>query len=272
MLGSTGSPLPPEAYQWVYENVRADIWIAPIAGGTDLAGVFLAGSPTLPVHVGEMQCRSLGAGVYAFDAEGEPVIDEVGELVCTTPMPSMPLYFWGDEDGSRLHGSNFDTYPGVWRQGDWVKVTATGGAIIYGRSDATINRHGIRMGTADIYRVVDEMDGVDDSLVVDLEYLGKPSCMILFLKMAGTAVLTPELEAEIIAALKQKVSPHHIPNRIVAAPDIPYTLTGKKLEVPIKRRLLGQTMAEVATADAMSNPGCLSWYDQFAEGFHAEAG
>lgn len=272
MLGSTGSPLPPEAYQWVYENVRADIWIAPIAGGTDLAGVFLAGSPTLPVHVGEMQCRSLGAGVYAFDAEGEPVIDEVGELVCTTPMPSMPLYFWGDEDGSRLHGSYFDTYPGVWRQGDWVKITATGGAIIYGRSDATINRHGIRMGTADIYRVVDEMDGVDDSLVVDLEYLGKPSCMILFLKMAGTAELTPELEAEIIAALKQKVSPHHIPNRIVAAPDIPYTLTGKKLEVPIKRRLLGQTMAEVATADAMSNPGCLSWYDQFAEGFHAEAG
>ncbi|MBR9652570.1 acetoacetate--CoA ligase [Thalassovita aquimarina] len=269
MLGSTGSPLPPEAYQWIYDKARADIWIAPIAGGTDLAGVFLAGSPTLPVRIGEMQCRSLGAGVYAYDDAGNPIYDEVGELVCTTPMPSMPLYFWGDEDGSRLHGSYFDTYPGVWRQGDWVKITSEGGAIIYGRSDATINRHGIRMGTADIYRVVEDMDSVDDSLVVDLEYLGKPSCMILFLKMAEGATLTPDLEAAIIAALKSKVSPHHIPNRIEVAPDIPYTLTGKKLEVPIKRRLLGQTMAEVATPDAMSNPGCLDWYDRFADDFQA---
>jgi acetoacetyl-CoA synthetase len=267
MLGSTGSPLPPEAYRWIYETVRRDVWIAPIAGGTDLAGVFLAGTPTLPVRIGEMQCRALGAGVYAFDEAGNVVEDDVGELVCTTPMPSMPLFFWGDEDGSRLQESYFDTYPGVWRHGDWVHITPDGGGIIYGRSDATINRHGIRMGTADIYRVVEDMAEIADSLVVDLEYLGKPSCMILFVKLAPGAALDTALEGAIVAALKKRVSPHHVPNEIVAAPDIPYTLTGKKLEVPIKKRLLGHPMDAVVTRDAMANPQCLAWYDRFARDF-----
>jgi acetoacetyl-CoA synthetase len=267
MLGSTGSPLPPEAYRWIYETVRRDVWIAPIAGGTDLAGVFLAGTPTLPVRIGEMQCRALGAGVYAFDEVGNVVEDDVGELVCTTPMPSMPLFFWGDEDGSRLRESYFDTYPGVWRHGDWVHITPDGGGIIYGRSDATINRHGIRMGTADIYRVVEDMAEIADSLVVDLEYLGKPSCMILFVKLAPGAALDTALEGAIVAALKKRVSPHHVPNEIVAAPDIPYTLTGKKLEVPIKKRLLGHPMDAVVTRDAMANPQCLAWYDRFARDF-----
>jgi acetoacetyl-CoA synthetase len=268
MLGSTGSPLPPEAYAWIYETVRPDIWIAPIAGGTDLAGVFLAGSPTLPVRIGEMQCRALGAGVHAFDADGNALENEVGELVCTTPMPSMPLFFWGDEDGQRLHESYFDTYPGVWRHGDWVRITPDGGGIIYGRSDATINRHGIRMGTADIYRVVEDMAGIADSLVVDLEYLGKTSCMILFVKLAQGASLDESLEAAIVAELKRRVSPHHVPNAIVATPDIPYTLTGKKLEVPVKKRLLGQPMEAVVTRDAMANPDCLTWYDRFARDFN----
>jgi acetoacetyl-CoA synthetase len=264
MIGSTGSPLPPEAYEWLYAHVRDDIWIAPISGGTDLAGVFLAGSPTLPVRVGEMQCRALGAAVHAFDEAGRPVIGDVGELVCTRPMPSMPLYLWGDTDGQRLHDSYFDTYPGIWRQGDWVKITPEGTAIIYGRSDATINRHGIRMGTADIYRVVEELEGISDSLVVDLEYLGQPSCMILFLKLSDGALDKDHLVQTIRAALKTRVSPHHVPDRIEIAPDIPYTLTGKKMEVPIKKRLLGQPMAQVATPDAMQNPGCLDWYDAFA--------
>ncbi|SEQ30579.1 acetoacetate--CoA ligase [Thalassovita taeanensis] len=264
MLGATGSPLPPEAYAWVHTNVRDDLWLAPIAGGTDFAGAFLAGNPMLPVHVGEMQCRALGASVLAFDEAGNPVEDEVGELVCTVPMPSMPLYLWGDDDGERLHSSYFDTYPGVWRHGDWVKITPHGGAIIYGRSDATINRHGVRMGTADIYRVVEDFPQVADSLVVDLEYLGKPSCMILFLKLAEGEVLDDTLRQSIISGLKARVSPRHVPDMIETAPDIPYTLTGKKLEVPIKKRLLGQPMAKVATADAMSNPGCLDWYDAFA--------
>lgn len=264
MLGSTGSPLPPEAYTWVYDAVRPDIWLAPIAGGTDFAGAFLAGNPMLPVRVGEMQCRALGAKVEAFDEAGNPVIDDVGELVCTMPMPSMPLYLWGDIDGSRLHDSYFSTYPGVWRHGDWVRITPEGGAIIYGRSDATINRHGIRMGTAEIYRVVEDQPEVTDSLVVDLEYLGQASCMILFLRLTEGAELDEALKDRIIAGLKRNVSPRHVPDRIVAAPDIPYTLTGKKMEVPIKKRLLGQPMEKVATPDAMANPGCLDWYDAYA--------
>ncbi|MCO0613136.1 acetoacetate--CoA ligase [Lutimaribacter sp. EGI FJ00015] len=266
-VGSTGSPLPPEAYEWIWSELGQDIWLAPIAGGTDFAGAFLAGNPTLPVRVGEMQCRALGAAVQAFDDAGQPLIDEVGELVCTVPMPSMPLYFWGDKGDARYKSSYFEQYPGVWRHGDWVKITAEGGAIIYGRSDATINRHGIRMGTADIYRVVEDRDQVADSLVVDLEYLGRDSCMILFLKLAEGTKLTDDLRAEIVADLKSRASPRHVPDRIEAAPDIPYTLTGKKMEVPIKKRLLGQPMEKVATPDAMANPTCLDWYDAYASRF-----
>lgn len=267
MFGSTGSPLPPEAYAWIWEHVGPETWIAPVAGGTDIAGAFLAGNPTLPMRAGEMQCRALGAAAAAYDETGTPVIGDVGELVCTVPMPSMPVFFWGDDDGSRLRESYFDTWPGIWRHGDWVKITADGGAIIYGRSDATINRHGIRMGTADIYRVVEELADVQDSLVVDLEYLGKPSCMILFVQLAEGAALDEGLRRDIVAALRARVSPHHVPDRIEAAPAIPYTLTGKKLEVPIKKRLLGRPMADVATPDAMANPGWLDWYDRFAETF-----
>jgi acetoacetyl-CoA synthetase len=267
LIGSTGSPLPPEAYTWLYDTIRADLWISPIAGGTDLSGAFLAGSPTLPVHVGEMQARALGAAVQAFDEDGRPVENDVGELVCTRPMPSMPLRLWGDDDGARLRDSYFDTYPGIWRQGDWVRITPHGGAIIYGRSDATINRHGIRMGTADIYRVVEDDPAIADSLVVDLEYLGKPSCMILFVKLAEGAAWSEPQQSALIDDLRARVSPHHVPDRIEVAPDIPYTLTGKKLEVPIKKRLLGRAMAEVVTQDAMANPGCLAWFDAFADRF-----
>mgnify|MGYP002829268459 CR=1 FL=1 len=236
-----------------------------MSGGTEIAAAFMAGNPELPDTPGRLQCRHLGAAVEAWDEHGQPVIEEVGELVCTRPFPSMPLYFWGDEDGSRYHDSYFAEWPGVWRHGDWVKITPEGGAIIYGRSDATINRHGIRMGTADIYRVVEDRDAVADSLVVDLEYLGRDSCMILFLKLAPGASLTDDLRAQIVADLKSRASPRHVPDVIETAPDIPYTLTGKKMEVPIKKRLLGQPMAKVATPDAMANPGCLDWYDAYAE-------
>jgi len=266
-IGSTGSPLPPEAYEWIWTELGEHIWLAPIAGGTDFAGAFLAGNPMMPVHAGEMQCRALGAAVQAFDDTGTPVIDDVGELVCTVPMPSMPLYFWGDEGDKRYRSSYFEHYPGVWRHGDWIRISAHGGAIIYGRSDATINRHGIRMGTADIYRVVEDREAVADSLVVDLEYLGRESCMILFVKLAEGETLTDDLRAGIIADLKSRASPRHVPDRIEPAPDIPYTLTGKKLEVPIKKRLLGHPMAKVATADAMANPACLKWYDAYARAY-----
>ncbi|HEU0202204.1 MAG TPA: acetoacetate--CoA ligase, partial [Burkholderiaceae bacterium] len=182
-LGSTGSPLSPEAYRWIYAHVKRDLWLTSVSGGTDFCGGFVGGLPTLPVYEGEMQCRELGTRVEAFNERGEPVIDEVGELVCTAPLPSMPLYFWNDADGARYRDSYFDMFPGVWRHGDWIRIVprpGAFGAIIYGRSDATINRHGIRMGTAELYRAVEALDEVADSLVVDLEYLGRPSYMPLF--------------------------------------------------------------------------------------------
>jgi len=264
MLGSTGSPLPPEAYAWVQRHVRADLWINPIAGGTDFAGAFVGGNPMLPVYAGEMQCRCLGAAVHAFDESGRPLLDEVGELVCTVPLPSIPLYLWGDLDGLRLHESYFDMYPGVWRHGDWVRITPRGGAIIYGRSDATINRQGIRMGTADLYRLVEAEPEVVDSLVVDLEYLGRDSWMTLFVVLREGSVLDQALTQRLKQAIRAGLSPHHVPNEIVAAPEVPRTLTGKKMEVPIKKLLLGQPLEKVANPDAMANPGCLAWYRDFA--------
>lgn len=270
-IGTTGSPLPPEAYEWIWANTRPNMWIDPIAGGTDFASGFLVGAPNVPVEVGVMPCRALGANVQAFDEAGNSLINEVGELVCSTPLPSMPLRFWNDPGDARLISSYFDTYPGVWRHGDWVRITPEGGGIIYGRSDATINRHGIRMGTAEIYSAVEDQPEVADSLVVDLEYLGRESCMILFVKLIGDAVLSDALKDRIVASLRKNVSPRHVPDRIEAAPDVPYTLTGKKLEVPIKKRLLGHRMDAVLTADAMANPGCLEWYDAYATAYLNES-
>jgi len=264
MLGSTGSPLPPEAYDWIHRHVRADLWINPIAGGTDFAGAFVGGNPTLPVYAGEMQCRCLGAKVEAFDEAGRPLIDEVGELVCTAPLPSMPLYLWGDADGRRLHESYFDVYPGVWRHGDWVRITPRGGAIIYGRSDATINRFGIRMGTSELYRLVEDEPEVLDSLVVDLEYLGRESWMTLFVVLREGAALDEALIERLQRRIRAGLSPHHVPTEIVQAPDVPRTLSGKKMEVPIKKLMLGQPQEKVASADAMANAGCLAWYREFA--------
>jgi len=265
MLGSTGSPLPPEAYAWIQEQVRADLWINPIAGGTDFAGAFVGGNPTLPVYAGEMQCRCLGAKVEAFDDAGRPLIDEVGELVCTVPLPSMPLRLWGDEDGRRLHESYFDVFPGVWRHGDWVRITPRGGAVIYGRSDATINRHGIRMGTSELYRLVEDEPEVLDSLVVDLEYLGREPWMTLFVVLREGCALDQPLIDRLKRSIRAGLSPHHVPTEIVQAPEVPRTLSGKKMEVPIKKLMLGQELARVVNADAMANARCLAWYCDFAE-------
>jgi acetoacetyl-CoA synthetase len=263
-LGSTGSPLPAEAYRWVYEHVKRDLWLVSIAGGTDLAGAFLTGLPTLPVYAGEMQCRCLGAKVEAFDEAGRPLIDAVGELVCTAPLPSMPLCLWGDAGGRRLHESYFDVYPGVWRHGDWVRITPRGGAVIYGRSDATINRHGIRMGTSELYRLVEDEPEVLDSLVVDLEYLGRESWMTLFVVLREAAALDEALVERLKRRIRAGLSPHHVPTEIVQAPDVPRTLSGKKMEVPIKKLMLGQPQEKVASADAMANAACLAWYREFA--------
>ncbi len=266
-VGSTGSPLPADAYRWVYQHVKRDLWLVSIAGGTDLAGAFLSGLPTLPVYAGEMQCRALGLKVEAWDDAGRPLLDEVGELVCTEPFPSMPLYFWNDAEGTRYRESYFDVYPDVWRHGDWMRLVprpeAVGG-IIYGRSDATINRHGIRMGTAELYRAVEALPEVLDSLVVDLEYLGRASTMLLFVVLRSGVTLDESLGQRINARIREALSARHVPNEIIAIAEVPRTLSGKKMELPIKRLLLGHPLEKVAHADAMANPASLAWFIEFA--------
>ena len=266
-LGATGSPLPPEAYRWVYGQVKRDVWLVSIAGGTDLAGAFLTGLPTLPVYEGEMQCRALGLKVEAYDDDGRSILGEVGELVCTEPFPSMPLYFWNDPDNARYRESYFESYPGVWRHGDWLRLVerpeAIGG-IIYGRSDATINRFGIRMGTAELYRAVEAIPEVVDSLVVDLEYLGRESYMPLFVVLRPGVALDDALKERLNAAIRSALSARHVPSEVIAIPEVPRTLSGKKMELPIKKLLLGQPLEKVAHADAMANPASLAWFVAFA--------
>ncbi|MBI6630047.1 acetoacetate--CoA ligase [Pontibaca salina] len=253
-VGSTGSPLSPDGYDWVYEAVNPDIWLAPISGGTDICGAFVGGNPMAPVRAGEMQCRFLGASIYAFDEGGNPVSGQVGELVCTRPLPSMPLYFWGDDDGTRLHESYFDTYPGVWRHGDWIEITKHGGVIIYGRSDATINRKGLRLGSAEIYQAIEMLPEIHDSLVVDLEFLGRGSFMPLFIVLEDGFNLDQALCERINQTIRDRVSPRFIPDEIVRIDAVPRTLSGKKLEVPVKKLLLGHAPDKVIKRDAMANP------------------
>jgi len=267
-VGSTGSPLAVDGYRWLYEQMPQvdgrDIWLTPISGGTDFAGAFVAGLPTLPVVEGEMQCRCLGAAVEAWNDAGQPVVDDVGELVCVKPMPSMPLYLWNDEGGQRYHASYFDMYPGIWRHGDWIRITERGGAIIYGRSDATINRHGIRMGTAELYRAVEALPEVLDSLVVDLEYLGRDSYMPLFVVLRDGLVLDDALARRMKDAIKTALSARHVPNDIFQVQAVPRTLSGKKMELPVKKLLMGAAPDTVFKLDAMANADCVAWFAGFA--------
>ncbi|GAP35428.1 acetoacetate--CoA ligase [Piscinibacter sakaiensis] len=267
-VGSTGSPLAAECYRWLWQQLPRpggrEIWIATISGGTDFAGAFVAGLRTLPVLEGEMQVRCLGAAVEAWDEAGRHHVDQVGELVCVRPMPSMPLYFWNDPGGERYRSSYFDTYPGVWRHGDWIRITPRGGAIIYGRSDATINRHGIRMGTAELYRAVEAEPAVLDSLVVDLEYLGRESYMPLFVVLREGQVLDEALTQRLKAAIRDALSARHVPNEILQVPAIPRTLSGKKMELPVKKLLLGTPPEQVFKLDAMANADAVAWFVDFA--------
>lgn len=277
-IGSTGSPLSNDCYDWIWSRcpkvAGRDIWIACISGGTDFAGAFLAGNATLPVRRGEMQCRVLGAAVHAFgevdaSGHGEPLIDAVGELVCTRPIPSMPLRFWNDPEDRRYRDSYFDMYrgphdEGVWRHGDWLRITPHGGAIIYGRSDATINRHGIRMGTAELYRAVEAIPEVLDSLVVDLEYLGRESWMPLFVQLRDGVALDAALTARIKDAIRSALSARHVPNDVFAVPAIPRTLSGKKMELPVKKLLQGAAPDSVFKRDAMANAEAVAWFTELA--------
>ena len=292
-LGTTGSPLSPETQSWgtdQFKAIGADIWWCNISGGTDFAGAFLGGHRELPQEPGVMQCRELGCAVEAWNEAGEPVIGEVGELVCTQPIPSMPLYFWNDQNNARYLSSYFEMYPaghgrqpgggdgpasmgGVWRHGDWLRIgdgnTETKGqgegCVIYGRSDATINRYGLRMGTSELYSAVEALPEVMDSMVVDLEYLGKESYMPLFVVLRPGIALDDALKAKLNNAIKVALSPRFIPNEIFQVAEIPRTLSGKKQELPIKKLMLGQPLEKVVNKDAMANPGCLDWYVELAK-------
>lgn len=269
-INATGSPLPLEAYEWVHGKVKRELWLASVSGGTDIASGFVACAPILPVHAGEIQCRELGVAAYAYSDAGEPVVDEVGELVITRPMPSMPLFFWNDPGNQRYLDSYFDVYPGKWRHGDWIRFTPYGSSVIYGRSDSTINRHGIRMGTAEIYRVVEELPEVRDCMVVDLEYLGRESFMPLFVVLRPGFVLDDALKARICAQIRGKASPRHVPNEIYAVAAIPHTLTGKKMEVPVRKLLLGADPAKVANPDTMANPESIAFFLELARQLNAQ--
>ncbi len=273
-VGSTGSPLSDEGYQWLWDHLPRpggqDMWIATISGGTDFAGAFVAGNRELPQVRGEMQCRCLGAAVAAWSEDGHELLDQVGELVCTRPMPSMPLYFWGDVGNRRYIESYFDMYPGgdgkpaAWRHGDWIRITRRGGAVIYGRSDATINRHGIRMGTAELYRAVELLPEVLDSLVVDLEYLGRESWMALFVVLREGLQLDAALTQRLKQAIRATLSARHVPNDIYQVAAIPRTLSGKKMELPVKKLLLGAAPEQVLRRDAMANAAAVDWFVEFA--------
>ncbi|GGL08742.1 acetoacetate--CoA ligase [Planomonospora parontospora] len=255
-LGSTGSPLPPEGFAWVHDTLP-EVQLGSFSGGTDVCTGFVGAVPLLPVRAGVIPCRCLGAKVESFDPSGKPVVGEVGELVLTVPMPSMPVMFWNDPDGSRYRESYFDDYPGVWRHGDWIKILPDGGCVIYGRSDSTLNRGGVRMGTSEFYRVVERFEEIADSLVIDTGQLGQEGRLLLYVTMAEGAELTGDLVARLRTALRTELSPRHVPDEITEVPGIPRTLSGKKLEVPIRKILLGVPPEQAANLDAMANPEVL---------------
>jgi acetoacetyl-CoA synthetase len=264
-IGSTGSPLSPEGFEWVYEHVGEDTWLFSTSGGTDVCTAFVGGVPLLPVYRGELQGRALGARVESWDEQGNSLIGEVGELVIAEPMPSMPIYFWGDEDGSRLREAYFEHYRGVWRHGDWIEITDRGTAIIYGRSDSTINRQGVRMGTSEIYRAVHAVPQVLDALVVDIPRPGTEGWMPLFVVLREGEELSDELVAAIKRSIRENCSPRHVPDEVFAIAEVPRTLSGKVLEVPVKRILTGTPAEQAASRDSLANPAALDWFVDFAD-------
>jgi acetoacetyl-CoA synthetase len=268
-VGSTGSPLSPEGFDWIYEQLGEETWLFSTSGGTDLCTAFVGGAPLLPVYRGELQARALGAAVEAWDEDGNSVIDEVGELVVTEPMPSMPVRFWGDPDGSRYRASYFEHYPGVWRHGDWIEITSRGTAVIYGRSDSTINRSGIRMGTSEIYRAVLGIDAIVDALVVDVPRPGTEGWMPLFVVLREGVALDDELRRELARRVRESCSPRHVPDEVFPIAEVPRTLSGKVLEVPVKRILMGTPPEKAASRDSLANPAALDYFVELADSLAA---
>ncbi|MET9484089.1 acetoacetate--CoA ligase [Streptomyces sp. NPDC006638] len=263
-VATTGSPLPPDGFRWLADEAGDDLWIASVSGGTDICSCFAGAVPTLPVHLGELQAACLGTDLQAWDPEGRPVIEEVGELVVTRPMPSMPVRFWNDPDGSRYHDSYFDTYPGVWRHGDWITLTDHGSVVIHGRSDSTLNRQGVRMGSADIYEVVERLPEIRESLVIGVEEPDGGYWMPLFVHLAEGQRLDDDLRARIASTLRRELSPRHVPDEIIEVPGVPHTLTGKRIEVPVKRLLQGASLDKAVNAGSVDHIELLHFYADLA--------
>ncbi len=261
-IGSTGAPLPPEGFDYVYNEVKRDLWLCSMSGGTDVCTAFVGGNPFEPVYEGEIQCRTLGCDLHAYNEEGGPVLNQVGEMVIKQPMPSMPIYFWNDEGMERYKDSYFNMFDGIWRHGDWVEVTDRGSLIIYGRSDATLNRQGVRIGTAEIYQVLNGIDGLKDSLIMNFELKGGKHFMPLFVVLQDGFELDSALKNEITAELKRQCSPRHVPDEIIMAPDVPYTISGKKMEAPVKNLILGLKEPNLG---AMRNPESMEFYRLFSD-------
>lgn len=262
-MGSTGSPLPPEGFDWIYQNVKTDLWLGSMSGGTDVCTAFVGGNPLLPVYEGEIQCRALGCAMSAFDEAGRPLLDEVGEMVITQPMPCMPIYFWNDPDFSKYHSSYFEMFPGIWRHGDWLKITLRNTLVILGRSDATLNRQGIRIGTSEIYRSVEKLAEIKDSLILHLEQTDGESWMPLFVTLKEGFELTTDLKKKINQQIRNDYSPRHVPDAIFLAPDIPYTISGKKLELPVKKILQGKPLETAVNIGSVINPDSLTFFQDF---------
>lgn len=259
-IGSTGSPLPGEAFEWVYKHVKKDVWLISFSGGTDICSGFVGGCPQKPVYAGEIQCRLLGCYLEAFDEHAKPVRDTLGEMVILEPMPSMPVYFWNDPGHSKYQSSYFEHYSNIWRHGDWIEITSRGSVIIYGRSDATLNRDGVRIGTAEVYSCVEHIEEVQDSLVVCVERSGGQYYMPLYVVMRPGSALNDEVKSKIKKQLREQYSPRHVPDEIIAVPEIPYTISGKKMETPVKKILMGTPPEKAASRDTMRNPTALDFF------------
>jgi acetoacetyl-CoA synthetase len=264
-IGSTGSPLPPEGFDYIYENIKHEVWLCSMSGGTDICTALVGGNPWKPVYEGELQSRALGCSMYAYDESGETLTGEVGEMVITKPMPCMPVCFWGDEDYKRYQSSYFEMFPGVWRHGDWLKITSGGGAVILGRSDTTLNRQGVRIGTAEVYRAVNKVDEVKDSLAVNIERPSGGDYMPLFVIMQENHKLSEEVKNQLNQQIREVCSPRHVPDEIIEVQDIPTTISGKKMEAPVKKILLGKPVKTAANKGAMSNPESLEFFRKMAE-------
>jgi len=265
VVWSTGSPLPSEGFGWVYDEVKRDLWLASVSGGTDVVSAFVVGCPLLPVHAGELQCRALGASVDAFDERGQSLVDETGELVITQPMPSMPVFLWNDDrDFSRYRASYFDMYPGIWRHGDWIKLTSRGSAVIQGRSDSTLNRLGIRIGTSEVYSAVESLAEVRDSLILGLELPKGGYYMPLFVVLAEGVELSDALKGKINTTIRTQCSPRHVPDEIVGVPAIPRTLSDKKMEVPVKKLFMGVPVEKAANVGATRSPAAVEYFAELA--------